>query len=178
MFRAWKFIFLLTVSLLLLAGCGKTLEERAVAGVEAAKVAFESDEKEQTDEIDGVNLYKPAGFTINDKSDSQNILLTKGKETFILFINPNEHSGSPLFHELLVGDSSKEIIEKATFETDDGFGFAAVVKGEEDRVELVASVGGVKMTAMSKDKKIEENLATMMEIVRSIEQDTEINGGN
>ena len=67
-----------------------------------------------------------------------------------------------------LADKSKEIVEQATFTEEGIFGFAAVVKSGNDNVELIASVGGAKMTTMTKKKKIEENLARMMEIVRSI----------
>ncbi|HJF32312.1 MAG TPA: hypothetical protein K8V56_11140 [Sporosarcina psychrophila] len=170
MFRKWKFIFLLAVSVLALAGCGKSLDERATSGVETAREAFHSNDKNRTEEIDGIKLYKPAGFTMNDNSDAQNIVFMKNDETFILFINPNEKSDSKLFYDLLLADQSKEIVEQATFTDEDTFGFAAVVKSGDD-VELITSVGGTKMTTLTKKKKIEENLARMMEIVRSVKQD-------
>ena len=70
--------------------------------MEAAQEAFHSNDKDQTEEIDGIKLYKPAGFKINEKSDAQNIIFTKNEETFILFINPNEKSDSKLFYDLLL----------------------------------------------------------------------------
>jgi hypothetical protein len=172
MFRKRKFIFLLTIAVLLLTACGKSLDERAAAGVEASREAFHSNDKNHTEEIDGIKFYKPAGFAMDTKSDAQNIVFTKNEETFILFINPNEKKDSKLFYDLLLADKSKEIIEQATFTDEGTFGFAAVVKSGEDNVELIASVGGSKMTTMTKKKKVEENLAMMMEIVRSIQQDS------
>ncbi|KXH87155.1 hypothetical protein [Sporosarcina sp. HYO08] len=170
MFRKWKFILLLLVSSLLLTACGQTLEEQVHAGIEAARNTFTAGPKEQTAEIDGIQLYKPAGYVIAENSDAQNIVFTKNDETFILFINPNEENDSRLFFDLLKADTSKEIIESQTF-TDNGlFGFAAVVESGEDEIELIASVGGAKMTTMANKKKIEENLTKMMEIVRSIKE--------
>lgn len=173
MFRAWKFIFLSTLSILLLTGCTASMEEKADNGVAAAKEVFFAEAKERTDEIEGIKLYKPAGFTVNDKSDAQNIVLNRNKETFILFINPNEADSSELFYELLIADTSKEIIAEESFTTDGVFGFAAVVKSEQEQVELIASVGGVKMTTMGKKKKVTDDLTQMMEIVRSIKQSSE-----
>ncbi|MER2090938.1 MAG: hypothetical protein ABS920_14460 [Sporosarcina sp.] len=171
MFRKWKFIFLLTVSMFLLAACGKSLDESASAGVEAAREAFHSNDKNRNEEIDGVKLYKPTGFAMNENSDAQNIVFTKNEETFILFINPNEKSDSKLFYDLLLADKTKEIIEQATFTDEGTFGFAAVVKSGEDDLELITSVGGTKMTTMTKKNQVEDNLAKMMEIIRSIKQD-------
>ena len=82
-------------------------------------------DKEPTEEIDGIKLYKPTGFKISEKSDAQNIVFTKNEETFILFINPNEKSDSKLFYDLLLADQSKEIIEQATFNDGGTFGFAS-----------------------------------------------------
>ena len=134
--------------------------------------SFHADVKDRTDEIEGIKLYKPAGFTIGNKSDAQNIVFTKQDETYILFNNPNEKGNSKLFYELLLADQEKDIVEQATFEDDGIFGFAAVVKIGEDKVELIASVGGSKMTTLTKQKNSEEGLAKMMEIVRSIKQDS------
>ena len=168
MFRKWKFKFLLVISVFILTACNESLSENAAAGIEAAEAVFHLNDKEPTEEIDGVKLYKPIGFTINEQSDAQNIVLTKNKETFILFINPNEKSDSQLFYDLLLADQNKEIIEQATFTDEDIFGFVAVVKSDNDKVELITSVGGAKMTTLTTTKTIEENMSTMMEVVRSI----------
>lgn len=171
MSRGWKSMILLAISLLLLAGCGRTLDEMANAGIDAAREAFKLNDKKRTDEIEGVKLYKPAGFSISDSTDGQNIVFTKNDEPYILFINPNEKSDSELFYDLLAADEGKEIIEQATFSDKNVFGFAAVVKSGDERVELITSVGGAKMTTLTKKNKIEENMTSMMEIVRSIKQD-------
>ncbi|CAM3150639.1 hypothetical protein FITA111629_06615 [Filibacter tadaridae] len=171
MFRVWKILFLTSMSVLLLAGCNQSLEENAATGIKAAKEAFDLDIKERTEEIADVKIYKPAGFAMSDKSDAQNIVFTNKEDTYILFINPNEKKGSQLFYDLLQANPNKKIIDEATF-TDDGvFGFAAVVQNGKDQVELIASVDGAKMTTLVKNKKIEEKLTKMMEIVRSVKQD-------
>ena len=168
MFRKWKFIFLLVISVFILTACNESLSESATAGAEAAKTVFHLNDKEPTEEIDGIKLYKPIGFVINEQSDAQNIVLTKNKETFILFNNPNEKSDSQLFYDLLLADQNKEIVEQLTFTDNDTFGFVAVVKSDNDKVELITSVGGSKMTTLTTTKKIEENMTEMMEVVRSI----------
>ncbi|MGG0669828.1 hypothetical protein [Sporosarcina koreensis] len=169
MFRFWKFLFLAFLSITLLAACGKSFDERAAEAIAEAKDAFQLNDQQVNDEVDGVSLYKPAGFTIEEKSDSQNIVMKKGNDTFLLFINPNEKKDSRLFYDLLKNTEDKDRVEE-TF-TDDGyFGFASVVKKGEEQVELIASVGGIKMTTITKNKNIEANMRMMMEIVRSIGQ--------
>lgn len=169
MFRYWKFLFLALLSITLLAACGKSFDERAAEAIAEAKDAFQLNDQQVNDEVDGVSLYKPAGFTIEEKSDSQNIVMKKGNDTFLLFINPNEKKDSRLFYDLLKNTDDKDRLEE-TF-TDEGyFGFASVDKKGEEQVELIASIGGIKMTTMTKDKNIEANMRMMMEIVRSIGQ--------
>ena len=83
------------------------------------------------DEVHGVSLYKPAGFTIAEKSDAQNIVMKKGDDSFLLFINPNEEKDSRLFYDLLTTTEDRERFEEVF--TDDGyFGFASVAKKGED----------------------------------------------
>jgi hypothetical protein len=172
MFRAWRFIFLFTIIAFVLLGCSRQMPEEASNGIKAASDVFYSNTKEPTEEIDGVKLYKPAGFIISEKSNAQNIIMTRKNETYLLFVNPNEKENSKLFYELLATDKSKKLIAEETFTENGVFGFAAVVKSDNDKVELLASVGGTKMTTISNGKNIESVLAQMMEVLRSIQQDT------
>lgn len=167
MFRSWKFIFLVMALTLLLAACGKSLEENADEGLKSAEITFFESDKVANAEVGDVKFYKPNDFSIKDESDSQNILLTTKDDTFILFNNPNEEMNSQLFYDLLKADTTKVIVAEKTFTEGDTFGFAAVVESN-DRVELVASVGGTKITTLSSQKDVEKNLVLMMEILRSI----------
>ena len=169
MFRFWKFLFLAFLSITVLTACGKTFDEQASGGIAAAKEAFQLHDQHVNDEVHGVSLYKPAGFTIEEKSDAQNIVIKKGDDSFLLFINPNEEKDSRLFYELLTTTEDKERFEEV-FTEDGYFGFASVAKKGEDQAELIASVGGIKMTTITKINDIEANLGKMMQIVRSIEQ--------
>ncbi|MCM3712114.1 hypothetical protein [Sporosarcina luteola] len=169
MFRFWKFLFLALLSIIVLAACGNTFEEQAEKGIAAAREAFQLHDKHVNDEVHGVSLYKPAGFTIDEKSDAQNIIMKKGDETFLLFINSNESRDSRLFYELSTKTEKKERFEEV-FTEDGYFGFSSVLRKGEDQVELIASVGGIKITTITKNKNIGANMGKMMEIVRSIEQ--------
>ena len=171
MFRNWKFLFLITLSLILLVGCGKSLDDRATNGIDAARAAFLANAKKPTEETDGVRYFKPAGFAVTEDSDAQNIVFNKGSDTYILFVNPNEERDSQLFYDLLQADPNKEIIGESTFEEAGNFGFAAVLGSDKDEFELIASVGGAKMTTVAKKRDIETDLEKMMEIVRSVEQE-------
>lgn len=155
----------------LLAGCSATIEERAAEGIEVAGKAFEDKAKNTNAEIGNASFYKPFGFEIQEGSDEQNIVLEKGGDTYVLFINPNEGKESRLFYDLLYADPSKEILETGTFERHNTFGFAGAAVGAGERVELVAGSGGRKITTLSEEGEVRKNLKTMMEIVRSVEYD-------
>ncbi|MDS9471781.1 hypothetical protein [Sporosarcina pasteurii] len=168
MFQTWKYIFLVSVAVFLLTGCGKSLEDQASEGIKAAREAFHTNNKEQNEEIEGTKLYKPVGFNISDESDAQNIVLNKGKETFILFVNPNETKDSQLFYELLHANEEAHIVAEEKFSDGDTFGFAAIVNHGNGTIELIASVGGAKISTLTNEKNVVRNLEAMMQIVRSI----------
>src|SRR5690554_5262995 len=109
MLRSTKFLMVMLFAMLVLAACGQSTEEKVQASVESAKEAFLAEEKERNEEVNGIEFYKPTGFTIDENSDEQNILLNKGKDTFILFLNPNEATDSTLFYNLVVGQEQESL---------------------------------------------------------------------
>ncbi len=168
MFQSWKFIFLILISTIFLTACGESIEKQSVKALELAEEAFIANDKTGTDEVDGVKLYKPITFAIKENSDVQNIIFEKSDQTLTLLTNPNEEMNSRLFYEMLLADQSKKIVEIETFIKDGAFGFAAVIENNDQQVELIANVGGSKITTVTKDKNIAKNLRVMMEVVRSL----------
>lgn len=166
----WKLVVLLLTAVVVLAACGKPVEERAMDGIKVAEEVFHQKRKAHNEEIDGVNLYKPSEFKVDENSDAQNIVLNKGKQPFILFINPNEKKDSQLFYDLLQADEKVEVIAEKKFSEGATFGFAAVIQNNDDTVELIANVGGAKITTQTKDKNIARDLESMMKIVHSIDE--------
>ena len=59
-------------------------------------------------------------------------------------------------------DEAKTIIGEKSFTEGELFGFAAVLEND-DRIELIASVGGTKITTLANKKDIENHLTIMME---------------
>lgn len=169
MTRMWKVISFLLVSILLLSACGKAIEEQAEEGLKIAEETFYEKRKAHNEEVNGTKLYKPVSFKLSEASDGQNIVLNKGKQPFILFINPNEEQGSRLFYDLLHADEDLNIVEEKKFSDGDRFGFAAIIQNEDDTVELIASVGGAKITTLTDGSHITSNLETMMQIICSID---------
>lgn len=155
----------------LLAGCLATPEEQIANGMAEVQTAF-GQEPEDTNESTGqLEFYLPGGYTVEEPSDENNMIITKGSDSFVLFVNPNESADSRLFYDLQKANPEQEWAADETFEENGRFGFATVRSIAEDRYELVVSAGGVKMTTISEESKIDENMEWMMRTVRSIDNE-------
>ena len=170
MTRKWMRLLIASLVVILMAGCS-SLEEQAIDGLENAKVAFQGDAEKPNEKVNDLNIFIPSGFSIEEESDETNIILTKGKDSFILFINPNELPGSQLYYDLMMSDSNLKVLEEKTFEQNGRFGFAAIIENSEERYELITSIGGTKLSTISDEQDIANNLEKMMLIVRSITTD-------
>ncbi|KOY81353.1 hypothetical protein I6G82_02255 [Lysinibacillus macroides] len=159
----------LMLLLLGLSGCSQSIEEQIANGLQITETVFAEEPEQHTEQIDDIQLYLPAKFKVEDSSDDYNIVISKGKESYILFINDREAKDSKLYYNLLKDNDADKIIEETTYEKDDHFGFTAVLKtANEDEMELVVSSGGIKMTTISQAKYIEDNLREMTKIVHSV----------
>ncbi|WP_341300103.1 hypothetical protein MHB44_16680 [Lysinibacillus sp. FSL H8-0500] len=159
----------LMLLLLGLSGCSQSIEEQIANGLQITETVFAEEPEQHTEQIDDIQLYLPAKFKVEDSSDDYNIVISKGKESYILFINDREAKDSKLYYNLLKDNDADKIIEETTYEKDGHFGFTAVLKtANEDEMELVVSSGGIKMTTISQAKYIEDNLREMTKIVHSV----------
>ena len=166
--RKWIHFIWISVVAIVLTGCGKTVEEQITEGVASTATVFEANSVEPTTAIGKIKVYLPSGYKVEEGTNEMNYIITKGKDSFILFVNTIEAEDSRLHYNLLVNDSKLNIIKEETFEFEDAFGFTAVIEHSKEQYELVVSSGGVKMTTMAKDKNIDNKLVDMMEIVRSV----------
>lgn len=160
---------LFTVAAIVLAGCTATPEENMVNALENAHKAFSAVAPETNESSDGTAFYLPGGYTVEEPSDERSITLSKGSDSFLLSINPNESADSTLFYDLLKSDSQPEWIVDETFEENGRFGFAAMRKIADDRFELVASTGGAELKTISDAGRMDDNMDWMMQTVRSID---------
>ena len=156
------------LSAILLVGCGKTVEEQVDEGMVKAEAAFQQATKANTTE-GNVNLYLPKGFVIDPAEEESNYFITSDDDQYILFINEQETNDSKLNYDLIKKDKKDDIIKIEELKNEQYFGFAAVIKHSEKHYELVVSIGGVKLSTMTNNKKMDEKLAVMMDIVRSVE---------
>ena len=168
--RKWVHSIVVGFAILCLASCGKTVDEQVSEGLVSAKATFEQPAQQTNENIGNIEIYLPKGYTIEEAGDDLNFTLTKDKKDFILFVNENETEDSQLQYDLLIQDSTKNIVEQQTFETEGVFGFSAVVQHSETEYELIVNIGSIKLSTISDDKKIDEKLKEMMSIVRSIQR--------
>ncbi|MFJ8066117.1 hypothetical protein ACIQYS_15940 [Psychrobacillus sp. NPDC096426] len=167
MTRNWMRVFFASLAVILLVGCS-TMEENVEDGIEKAKLVFQGDAEKPNEEINNMKLFIPSGFSIEEEPDETNIILSKGKDSYILFLNPNELPGSRLYYDLMMADTNLNIVEEKTFEQNGRFGFVAILENSAEKYELITSIGGIKLTTISKQQNIAGNLDKMMTIVRSI----------
>ena len=167
MTRNWMRLLIASLAVILLAGCS-SFEEQTSDGLENAKIAFQGDAEKPNEKVNDINIFIPNGFSIEEESNETNIILSKGKDSYILFINPNELPSSQLYYDLMTSDSNLKVIEEKTFEQNGRFGFAAIIENSEEKYELITSIGGIKLTTISEQQDVANNLEKMMLIVRSI----------
>lgn len=159
----------LMLLLLVLSGCNQSIDDQIANGLQLTETVFAEEPEEHTEKIGDIKLYLPSNFKVEDSSDAYNIVISKGKESYILFINDEEAQDSKLYYNLLKENEADKIIEESTYDKNGRFGFTAVLKTEDkNEMELIVSSGGVKMTTISQTKHIETNLREMTKIVHSV----------
>lgn len=169
MSHKWLKTLGLMLLLLGLSGCNQSIDEQIASGLQLTETVFAEKPEAHTDSIGNIQLFLPSKFNIEDSSDNYNIIISKGKQSFLLFINDREGADSSLYYDLLKSEGTHEIIEENTYEKNGIFRFSAVSKTTNDNeFELVVSSGGVKMTTISKGNNIEDSLYEMTKIVHSV----------
>ena len=161
-------VIVLVMTMALLAACGQTVEEQATSGMDNAETIFNSKSTATNQSIGHIELYLPKGYEIKKGIDESNYIIVNEKDSYILFVNPHETEDSQLHYSILKEDLKGEMIQEKKFQSDGVFGFSAVIGQSESQYQLVVSVGGVKLTTISEDKKIDDKLQKMMQIVRSV----------
>ncbi|WP_432352281.1 hypothetical protein [Sporosarcina sp. A2] len=165
-----KYILFLTAALLLLVvtGCGRTVEKQSDKAMVAARDAFEMNRKKSTETLDDVKFYKPVGWKVDMMKEERTILFSKRSQILTAEFNPNAKSDSRAYYELLMADSNKKFIDQQTY-TDTGvFGFAAISDHGESSVEVITGAGQAQVTAIVPKEDLTTTIERMMEIARSL----------
>ena len=164
-----KLIGTLVVSAVLLAGCGKTVDEQVSEGIITVQAAFEQQPIKANTKENNLNLYLPEGFVIDPSKEENNYLITSSDDQYILFINHNEPENSQLNYDLLMKSDDESIVKVEQLNGEKQFGFVAVRQFSDKEYELIVSIGGLKLSTVTNQKKLDIKLSNMIDIVRSVE---------
>lgn len=164
--RSIRILVLLLLSFSLLMGCGVSKKEAINESKVVAKTTFQETKMKATETTSGISYYLPEDFKVQSETE-HNIILLKGRQEYILFINPQESPNSKAAFETLKNAKGKPTIN--SFESDGRFGYISVAPLEGKEYELIVGIGGVKLTTKTKTKNMAENTKAMMEIINSVE---------
>ena len=170
--KSKKTVLLTAVLLLIvLAGCGRTVEEQTDTAIEGARETFEMNRKQPTESVEGIEFYKPIGFKADVKKEERTFTLSKRNQMITAEFDPNAKSDSQAFYELLMADMGEGVLAEQTF-TDTGvFGFVVISAHNESSVQVVTGVGPVQIKAIVEKEDITTSTEQMMTIARSVQID-------
>jgi hypothetical protein len=158
-------IFMIVLITILLASCS-SIEDIVIEAENEAKEEFMSSPKGVNAETSGFTYYVPREMEVENKIN-HNIILTEGKQTFILFVNTLEKPDSKVLYETSLATDQEFIVNK-TIEDNERFGFVQVLQIEKNKYEVSVGIGGVKLTTETKKRNIAKDTKKMMHIANSV----------
>ncbi|WP_078432304.1 hypothetical protein [Metabacillus halosaccharovorans] len=159
--------FLSGIVLFILTGCMPSSEEIKKETIESGEQAFLSKKQKSNETSNLFSYYLPEDFQVKEMKKA-NVLLEKGNQSFILFVNQNEDESSKVSYETLA-EQYKEPFISETFERDNEFGYIFVVKIDKNLYEVTVGLGGTKLTTESEAHNLHDDVQVMMEIVKSVQ---------
>lgn len=148
----------------LLSGCA-SIEDESKEAVSTVETAFKAQPEKTNSENGDISFYLPTTMKIEDK-DENNVILQKGDQTFILFVNPNEARTSDVLYNAV---DAKEFAVDQTYTDKERFGYVKVFELEDKLYLVTVGIGGIKMTTETKVSDISESAEEMMKIVSSVQ---------
>ncbi|USK63748.1 hypothetical protein [Peribacillus frigoritolerans] len=161
-----NFLVILLISSLIV-GCSG-IERQTEKAMKAAEVAFRDDEKQPNQEAGLIQVHLPKDFKVVEEHDN-NLILQKGDQIYILFVNPNEKEDSSVLY-LAIKEQEDQFEMLHSFQTDDKFGFISIKEIPKEKYELAVGIGGVKLTTETDKDQLKTDAKQMMEIVSSVPQ--------
>lgn len=149
----------------LLTGC-TSIEDQAKETKTAVEQTLKEKPVETNNQYGDITFYLPNEMKIDKKGDN-NLILKKGDQLYILFVNPNEDVASDVMYQAIHSNDSKFAIDN-TFKDKDRFGYVKAYEIDDKLYMLSVGIGGVKMTTETKVSKITENATEMMKVVSSV----------
>ncbi|HZH58976.1 MAG TPA: hypothetical protein VEY70_05290 [Metabacillus sp.] len=163
--RKFTYVFS-TILLFILTGCMQSSEEIKINSIVKTEEAFSKKQQNTNETTEKFSYYLPENFQVKE-TKKFNVLLEKGNQNFILFVNENEEKNSKVSYETLM-EQYKDPFISETFEKDNQFGYLFVVEVDKRLYEVTVGIGGTKLTTESKANDLEDDSQDMMEIVKSV----------
>jgi nitrous oxide reductase accessory protein NosL len=154
---------------LILAGCNTSIDEEKEQTAQTVEDTFKNTNKNAKEKAGNLSFYLPFGAKI-EKESKNNVIISKGSDTFILFTNPEEDQNSKLLYSMAISDE-KNIVQNDSFKEDDRLGYYVIKKLPDSKeYELIVGVGGTKLTTQSSLEDLSDHAEMMMEIADSVKQ--------
>lgn len=147
----------------LLAGCS-SIENETKETIAAVEETFKGKAEETNSKNEDISFYIPSTMKIEEQAEN-NVIISKGDQTFILFVNPVEPANSDVMYKSI--ESKKFSVDK-TFKDKDRFGYVKVYEIDEKLYLVSVGIGGIKMTTEAKLSEISESAKEMMTVVSSV----------
>lgn len=161
-----KLAAVIIVSFGLLIGCSASKDEAISQAKQVAGSTFNEPAQKPTETTKGFSYYLPEGFKVKDEFEN-NVILSEGKQEYILFVNPHESLTSDVIFNDIKGVKEEKGID--TFKDKDRFGYISISPAKNEKYELIVGIGGVKTTTITTNIDMVENAKNMMIIANSVE---------
>jgi hypothetical protein len=149
-------------------GCTISDEDLTKTTIDVTEQAFEDTPKDSNKQTKLFSYYLPEEFTVKE-TKMYNVLLEKGSQSYLLFVNENEEANSKVSYETLIEKYEKPFISK-TFEDKERFGYLFVNNLEKNTYEVTVGIGGTKLTTEAKANDVSDAAENMMDIVKSVQK--------
>ncbi|MBM7554924.1 hypothetical protein [Thalassobacillus pellis] len=153
---------------LLLAGCSyfKSEQDVIAEALKTTEKTFEMRETKPNHETTAFSLYLPNTMDITEESKN-NVILTEGEQTYVLFHNSMEEKTSDL--NFLAASQAEKALLLESFIHNDRLGYIRVLPMEKDNsYELQVGVGGTKITTYTSKDHLVSDAEKMMKIANSL----------
>ncbi|WP_243291063.1 hypothetical protein [Bacillus sp. FJAT-47783] len=165
--KIFKTAFTVILSTILLFGCSITDEEVKEEATEAIHEAFQQSPVKANESVEQFSFYLPESFEIESHSGN-NLILKEGSQQYLLFLNPNEKRTSEMLYKKAKETVTDLIIDKTSV-TDEAFTYTIVSKIDENTYEVIAGLGGAKLTTHVEGNEVAKSAKKLVEIVRSVQ---------
>ena len=158
-------LFLFSLTVIIVSGCGLTEEEIIEDISHSLETEFNRPAPETNMNFDDIDIYFPERFTVFEESNN-NIIFTHEDQMYILFYNRLEPATSNAFYLEEKAKPYDMYIE--SYEDAGQFSYVKIAEIDES-YELQVGTGGVRITTNVTLNHIEDTFKELVQMLNSIE---------